>query len=200
MSAKSEIWIVDDDEAVRDSLSALLAGEGHAVRSFASALEFLDFAKEGMGGCLLSDVRMPGMSGIDLQRRLQELNIRIPIVFITGHADVAMAVQALKGGAMDFIEKPFPNHVLFASLAEAISRSTVHDRDHVAGIRARHALLTERERQVMALVVEGMTNKEVGRRLNISPRTVDIHRTRVMDKMKASGLADLVRQAMRIAE
>lgn len=195
----AEIWIVDDDDAVRDSLSALLKGEGYAVKTFASSREFLDFAHEGMRGCLLSDVRMPGMSGLDLQRRLHEMGIRVPTVFITGHGDVPMAVQALKAGAADFIEKPFPNKVLLDSLAEALAGAGVaSDRERVAGIRARYALLTERERQVMALVVDGHSNKEVAASLGISPRTVDIHRTHVMEKMKADNLPDLVRQALLI--
>lgn len=197
---KAEIWIVDDDEAVRDSLAAVLAAEGYGVRTFADARELLDFAHQGMQGCLLSDVRMPGMSGLDLQQRLLEMGIRIPIVFISGHGDVPMAVQALKAGAADFIEKPFPNHVLFAALSEALARGGIAaDRERVAGVRARHALLTERERQVMALVVEGHSNKEVGQMLGISPRTVDIHRTHVMEKMKAASLPDLVRQALLIS-
>lgn len=195
----AEIWIVDDDDAVRDSLSALLKGEGHAVRTFASARDFLDFAHEGMHGCLLSDVRMPGMSGLDLQRRLHEMGIRVPTVFITGHGDVPMAVQALKAGAADFIEKPFPNKVLLDSLAEAMAgATTASDRERTAGVRARYALLTERERQVMALVVDGHSNKEVAAALGISPRTVDIHRTHVMEKMRADSLPDLVRQALLI--
>lgn len=193
----AEIWIVDDDDAVRDSLSALLKGEGYEVRAFPDARAFLDFAHDGMRGCLLSDVRMPGLSGLDLQRRLLEMDIRIPVVFITGHGDVPIAVQALKAGAADFIEKPFPNHVLLASLAEALAQGTnATDRELVAGVLARHATLTERERQVMALVVEGCSNKEVAQKLGISPRTVDIHRSHMMEKMKADSLPDLVRQAL----
>ncbi|CAA7620749.1 response regulator transcription factor [Magnetospirillum sp. SS-4] len=198
MRSDVEIWIVDDDDAVRDSLAALLAGEGYHARGFASAREFLDFIGDGARGCLISDIRMPGLSGLDLQQRLLESGIRIPIIFITGHADVPMAVRALKGGAFDFLEKPFPNHVLLTCLAEALARSPVGDRERIAGTLARFALLTERERQVMALVVDGFTSKEAARTLGISPRTVDIHRTRVMEKMGADGLADLVRQALLI--
>jgi two-component system response regulator FixJ len=192
-----DVWVVDDDAAVRDSLSALLAGEGYRVQSFDGPRAFLAFAHPGMDGCLVSDVRMPGMSGLDLQRGLLERGIQVPTIFITGHGDIPMAVQAVKNGAVDFIEKPFPNHVLLTAIetAAAGARQAL-GADRVAGLRVRYALLTERERQVMALVVDGMSNKEVGRHLGISPRTVDIHRTRVMEKMMAESLPDLVRQAI----
>lgn len=192
-----QVWIVDDDAAVRDSLCALLMGEGYAAQGFDGARAFLDFAHPGLRGCLVSDVRMPLLSGLELQHALHERGIRIPTIFVTGHGDIPMAVQAVQAGAVDFIEKPFPNQVLLDSIGKALAQgpdTSLASRQ--AGARARVALLTERERQVMDLVVAGFSNKEVAQRLGISPRTVDVHRTHVMDKMKADSLPDLVRQAV----
>lgn len=192
-----QVWIVDDDAAVRDSLCALLMGEGYAAQGFDGARAFLDFAHPGLRGCLVSDVRMPLMSGLELQHALHERGIRIPTIFVTGHGDIPMAVQAVQAGAVDFIEKPFPNQALLDSIGKALAQgpdTSLASRQ--AGARARVALLTERERQVMDLVVAGLSNKEVAQRLGISPRTVDVHRTHVMDKMKADSLPDLVRQAV----
>ena len=195
-----EIWIVDDDEAVRSSLAVLLESAGFTTRCFASARAFLDFVTAGSAGCLVSDVRMPGLSGLDLQRALLEMGIAIPIVFMTGHADVPMAVEALKAGAVDFIEKPFPNRVMIDSLRAAMrqARLSAPSRRGIGGLLARRDRLTEREREVMELVVKGLSNKEIAKVLGISPRTVDIHRGQVMDKMKADSLPDLVRIAMLI--
>lgn len=195
-----EVWIVDDDEAVRLSLAALLDSEGFVTRCFAQARAFLDFVRADSRGCLISDVRMPGLSGLDLQRALLEMGIAVPIIFMTGHADVPMAVEALKAGATDFIEKPFPNQVMIDSLRAALRqfRQTAPGRRDIGGLLARRDCLTEREREVMDLVVKGLSNKEIARLLGISPRTVDIHRGQVMGKMKAQSLADLVRIAMLI--
>lgn len=195
-----EIWIVDDDEAVRLSLAALLDSEGFVTRCFAQARAFLDFVTADSRGCLVSDVRMPGLSGLDLQRALLEMGISVPIIFMTGHADVPMAVDALKAGASDFIEKPFANQVMIDSLRAALRqfRQAVPGRRDIGGLLARRQCLTEREREVMDLVVKGLSNKEIARLLGISPRTVDIHRGQVMGKMKAESLPDLVRIAMLI--
>lgn len=195
-----EIWIVDDDEAVRLSLAALLDSEGFVTRCFAQARAFLDFVTADSRGCLVSDVRMPGLSGLDLQRALLEMGIRVPIIFMTGHADVPMAVDALKAGASDFIEKPFANQVMIDSLRAALRqfRQAAPGRRDIGGLLVRRQCLTEREREVMDLVVKGLSNKEIARLLGISPRTVDIHRGQVMGKMKAESLPDLVRIAMLI--
>lgn len=195
-----EIWIVDDDEAVRLSLAALLESEGFVTRCFAQARAFLDFVTADSRGCLVSDVRMPGLSGLDLQRALLEMGISVPIIFMTGHADVPMAVDALKAGASDFIEKPFANQVMIDSLRAALRhfRQVPSGRRDIGGLLARRQCLTEREREVMDLVVKGRSNKEIARLLGISPRTVDIHRGQVMGKMKAESLPDLVRIAMLI--
>ncbi|MCA1908281.1 MAG: response regulator [Magnetospirillum sp.] len=196
-SESPQVWIVDDDAAVRDSLCALLMGEGFAAQGFDGARAFLDFAHLGLRGCLVSDVRMPLMSGLELQHALHERGIRIPTIFVTGHGDIPMAVQAVQAGAVDFIEKPFPNQALLDSIGKALAQGADTGlASRQAGARARAALLTERERQVMDLVVAGLSNKEVAQRLGISPRTVDVHRTHVMDKMKADSLPDLVRQAI----
>jgi len=193
-----EIWIVDDDEAVRLSLAVLLESEGFVTRCFDSAQAFLDFVTPNPMGCLVSDVRMPGLSGLDLQRVLARMGVSLPIIFMTGHADVPMAVEALKAGAVDFIEKPFPNHVMIDSLRQAMRRfhAIQSPRRDVAGLLARRGRLTEREREVMDLVVKGLSNKEIAKALGISPRTVDIHRGQVMAKMMAQSLPDLVRIAM----
>lgn len=192
------VWIVDDDEAVRLSLAALLESEGFVTRCFASARAFLDFVRAESVGCLVSDVRMPGLSGLDLQRALLDRGLAFPIVFMTGHADVPMAVEALKAGAADFIEKPFPNQVMIDSLRLALTRMRPlqQSRRDLAGLSARRQRLTEREAEVMDLVVQGRSNKEIAKILGISPRTVDVHRGQVMAKMMAQSLPDLVRIAM----
>jgi two-component system, LuxR family, response regulator FixJ len=193
----AELWIVDDDPAITSSLSALLTAEGYQTRAFNSPKAFLDFIHPEARGCLISDIRMPEMSGLDLQLRLLEMGMSFPVIFITAHGDLAMAIRALRAGAVDFIEKPFPNALLLDSLKRALGPVTIlADRTRIAGIEARYRLLTERERQVMALVVQGLSSKEVAQRLAVSPRTIDIHRNHMMAKMKAGSLAELVRQSI----
>jgi len=194
------IFIVDDDVAVRDSLEILLQSAGHAVRSFASGQEFLDVVSSLGPGCLIVDVRMPGMDGFELQRRLGERQLSIPVIVITGHGDVPMAVRAIRGGAIDFIEKPFSERAIIDSIRLALSRLAAHEADSRAAadpaVLRRLALLSPREREVLDGLVEGLPNKTIAYDLKISPRTVEIHRARVMDKMQARSLSELVRLAL----
>lgn len=205
-SAKATIYVVDDDEPVRDGLAALLSINGFAVLAYESAealIAALGTDAPPGRACLLADVRMPGMSGLDLQREARQRWPNLPVVMITGHGDIPMAVAALKAGAADFLEKPFDSDVLLASIAQALdatgagaggARPAV-DR---ATLDARVAELTPREREVMALVVEGLSNKMIAHRLAIAVRTVEIHRARVMDKTQAKSLAELVRMAIQL--
>jgi two-component system response regulator FixJ len=201
MTTKPTIYVVDDDADVRDGLKALLAVKGFGVETFASAEAFLaDIAKIG-AGCVLVDVRMPGMSGLELQRELKKKQPMLPVVIITGHGDVPMAVAALKAGAVDFIEKPFDTDALLGAIDEAMLRAAAArpspDQEIVL---SRIGRLTPRERQVMDPVVAGQPNKVIADRLQIAVRTVEIHRARVMDKMEARSLSDLVRMALRIEQ
>lgn len=191
------IFVVDDDQAMRESLEFLLASAGLEVESFASAREFLDGYKPGRSGCLLVDVRMPGMSGLALQEALSERGVRLPVIFMTAHADVPMAVRAMRGGALDFIEKPFDDGALLERLhraleLEAAERREVFERRR---IEARLSSLSPREREVLELVVEGLRNKQIASRLNLSIKTIELHRSRLMEKMEAGNVADLVRMA-----
>lgn len=194
------IFVVDDDEAVRLSTEMLIKSMGLRVESFHSAAEFLEDFDPQQPGCVILDIRMPGMSGLELQQHLNEMKASIPIVFVTGHGDVPMAVQAMKAGAVDFIQKPFRDQELIDRVHAAL------DEDHekreesavVGEINTRIKALTSREFEVMGLVVEGKPNKEVAFDLGLSPRTVEIHRARVMHKMRAGSLADLVRMALRV--
>ncbi|MBF0268335.1 MAG: response regulator transcription factor [Alphaproteobacteria bacterium] len=200
-ATEEPVFLVDDDAAVRDSLALLLGVAGFKVQAYGSAHDFLDAYVPGQGGCLVTDIRMPGMDGLELQAELMRRNIDLPVIFITGHGDVAKAVQALKTGACDFIEKPFEEEVLTSSIRQAFdkeaNRLAPRLRREAAGISTRRALLTPREAQVMDLVVDGHSNKSIAQKLGISARTVEIHRARVMDKMKARNLSDLVRMALR---
>lgn len=208
-SAKATIYVVDDDEAVRDGLAALLSIHGFAVLAYESAealIAALGADAPAARACVLADVRMPGMSGLDLQREARQRWPNLPVVMITGHGDIPMAVAALKAGAADFLEKPFDSDVLLASIAQALG-ATGGDAAGTGGVRpavdratldARVAELTPREREVMALVVEGLSNKMIAHRLAIAVRTVEIHRARVMDKTQARSLAELVRMAIQL--
>jgi len=196
MSASRTICIVDDDEAVRDSLQAVFEAEGFDVAVFASARAFLD-AGLARAGCLVTDLRMPDMNGLGLLAALAERGDAPPVIMITGHGDVPMAVRAMKLGAVDFIEKPFDAQLLVARVREALR--TAADRGGTpagADIQRRLELLTPREREVMEQLVVGRSNKAIGLELKISPRTVEIHRARVMEKLAIGSLAELVRLAL----
>jgi two-component system response regulator FixJ len=192
------VHLIDDDEAVRHSLAFLFESAGLPVRAYESAPAFLGVAPGLTSGCVLTDVRMPDMDGLALQRRLTELGVRLPVIVMTGHGDVPVAVQALKAGAADFIEKPFDDEVLLAAVRAALDASRLdQERDAEAGrVSARLASLTPRERQVFDRLVAGHQNKAIARELGSSPRTVEVHRARVMEKMGARSLPELVRMAM----
>lgn len=203
MTAAPEIHVVDDDPAVRDSLRMLLEASGHAVHVYADAESFIAEGMKADGpGCVISDVRMPGMSGLGLLRVLQDRDIDLPLIVITGHADVSMAVQALKEGAADFIEKPFDDSVFLAAVNKALSGSQRAwiERRRLDGIEARASSLTPREYEVMILVAQGLSNKAAAAELGISVRTVEIHRARVMEKMAADSLSVLVRMVLELEE
>ena len=192
------VYIVDDDEAVRDSLCVLLESRTYAVKSFGSAPEFLTAAPSLPLGCLIVDIRMPGMDGLELQQRLIERALDFPLIVITGHGDVPLAVRAMKAGAVDFIEKPFTSEAILNSLGTALSRlSAPSEQDQTAAAAAtKLALLSPREREVLEGLLAGLPNKTIAYDLAISPRTVEIHRARVMDKMGARSLSELVRLAL----
>jgi two-component system response regulator FixJ len=192
------IYIVDDDEAVRGSLSLLLEARGYTVRSFASAPEFLAAARSLRPGCLIADIRMPEMDGLELQERLIEQALPFPLIVITGYGDVPLAVRAMKAGAIDFIEKPFAAETIINSAAAAFARlADPGDRDPLAATAtAKLALLTPREREVLQGLLAGLPNKSIAYDLAISPRTVEIHRARVMDKMDARSLSELIRMSL----
>ncbi len=197
---RATIFVADDDEAVLDSLRLLLDGHGYAVAGFASGealLEALD-APDAAPDCAVVDVRLPGLSGLELQQRLLQRNRDLPVIIITGHGDIDMAVRALKAGAFDFIEKPFDDGRLLDGLADALAGATRRKAatETVSTTAASYAELSERQRQVMDLVAEGAANKEIAARLGISPRTVEIYRAKVMEKMGARNLAELVRMAL----
>lgn len=193
------VFVVDDDPAVRHFLHGLISSVGLRVELFESAQAFLERHEPGVAGCLLLDIRMPGMSGLELQRELAIRKISLPIVFLTGHGDVQIAVRAMKDGAYDFVEKPFNNELLLDVLQKAVSESLAAEkiRSRNAQIEKRIALLTERERQVMDEVIAGATNKGIARRLGISERTVENHRGNMMRKMQARSLARLVKMLPR---
>jgi RNA polymerase sigma factor (sigma-70 family) len=192
------VFVVDDDEAMRNSLKWLVETENLRVETFASAHEFLDAYYPGRAGCILLDVRMPGMSGLDLQAHLRGENIRIPIIIITGHGDVPMAVQAMKAGALDFIEKPFDDELLLSSIRRALALDAEQRlrQESRAELAMRLAQLTPREHEVMEMVTDGKSNKEIANALGVSAKTVEAHRARVMEKMGARSLAELVRMVL----
>jgi two-component system response regulator FixJ len=197
MPSEAIVHVVDDDLAVRQSLSFLLASEGLPVRLHESALAFLD-AVTAPSGCILTDVRMPGMDGIEFLRRLRERGFAVPVIVMTGHADVPMAVEAMRQGAVDFIEKPFDDDMLLASVHSALElqeQQTELD-GQLTDAQARLEGLSERERQVLKGLVAGKANKVIAYDLGISPRTVEIYRANVMTKMQAGSLSELVRLAL----
>ena len=193
------VHIVDDDEAMRDSLKWLLESRGLQVELYASAEAFLRAFDGGFRGCLVLDIRMPGISGLDLFDRLQSQGSTLPVIFITGHGDVPMAVSAVKKGAADFIEKPF-NHQDMVKLVEScmsLDRANAAKRAENASVTQRLERLTQREREVLALIVAGKLNKQIADELGISIKTVEAHRSHVMEKMDASSLAELVQLVLK---
>ena len=199
-NARATIFIVDDDMAVRDALKLLLRSVGQAVETFGSAQEFLDAYSEDRPGCLVLDIRMPGMSGLELQQKLNEKHSILPIIFITGHGDVPMAVEAMQAGAVDFIQKPFRDQDLIDRINQALekdanNRAALGER---TDIRKRLETLTPREREVLAHVVGGALNKQIAGRLGTVEKTIKVHRARVMEKMQASSLAHLVRMVLEV--
>ncbi|NMG40650.1 response regulator [Chelativorans sp. ZYF759] len=198
MSADVIVHIVDDEEPVRKSLAFLLTMSDHAVRVHESATAFLAIASGLDRACLVTDLRMPDMSGVELLKKLREQDAMLPTIVITGHADVPMAVEAMKAGALDFIEKPFEDEVLLEAIARAIGELGKQENGgHDSGaVRERMTRLSEREQQVMTGIVAGLPNKTIAYDLDISPRTVEVHRANVMAKMQARNLPELVRMVM----
>ena len=198
MSTEGVVHVVDDDAAVRDSLRFLLESAGLAARTYASAPELLAQVGELASGCVVTDVRMPEMSGIELVRRLKELEVRHPVIVMTGHADVPLAIEALRAGVADFIEKPFDDEAFLASVRSALEQqaSTASEDAEVGAIRARLQQLSQREQQVLEALVEGKANKVIAYDLGISPRTVEVYRANVMTKMQARSLSELVRMRL----
>ncbi len=192
------VYVIDDDDAMRQGMQFLLRSAGLSARCFASGAEFLDSIDPHARGCILLDVRMPGMSGLELQEELRRRKVRLPVILVTGHGNVPMAVRAMRSGAFDFIEKPFEGPVLLDRVRSAIAADAEArvDDDRERELRKRIERLTPREREVMALVVEGMLNKQIAAELNISMKTVENHRAHVMEKLGAQSLADLVRMAV----
>ncbi len=192
-----KVFIVDDDEAVCDSLDVLLTSMGLETRVYHSGQDFLDRYDQSPG-CLLLDVRMPGMSGMELQKRLVELNHQLPIVFISGHGDIPMAVEAMKLGAVDFLPKPFRDQDLLDCVQKALDRVDAESAQakQDANVKAQLDSLTPREREVLGYLMDGAANKVIAIELNISPRTVEIHRARVMEKMGVRTLPDLVKRVL----
>jgi two-component system response regulator FixJ len=192
------VFVVDDDADVRDSLCALLESAGVAAEAYDSARAFLDAFQPERPGCLIADIRMPDMDGLELQEELNRRSGALPVIVVTGHADVPLAVRAMKAGAVDLIEKPYDDALLLASVRRALARAqSVREQVAVAdAAKARIANLSARERQVLDLLVAGQPNKIIAYELDISPRTVEIHRAHVMEKMEAKSLSDLVRAAI----
>ena len=200
-SAGPLVYVVDDDDAVRDSLGLLLRSIGLECELYPSALDFLEHYDAERHSCLVADIRMPGLSGLELQQRLNEQRAEVPVIFITGHGDVPMAVNAMKAGAADFLQKPFRDQDLIARIQKALENDKARrvGRAEEDVIRARLALLTPRETEVMQRVVRGQANKVIAMDLGVSQRTVELHRARVMRKLKMRSLAELVHAVDRVA-
>lgn len=195
---KTLVYLVDDDFSIRDSLSLLIESTGQAVRCFDSADAFLQDYDPDQAGCLILDVRMPSMTGLELQEELARRDFAIPIIFISGHADVPDSSKAFRAGAVDYMEKPFDSETLLTRMQEAIQKdlSTRVQHAEKRRLKSRLSLLTPREREVYILIVKGLSNKEVAKQLNISNRTIDVHRSKIMEKMDAEDLSELTVMAM----
>lgn len=196
MSEPARVFVVDDDRSMRESLCFLLESAGFAVETFASARDFLGAGGAGKTGCLVADVRMPEMNGLELQEKLAAEGSRLPVILMTGHADVPMAVGAMRAGAADFIEKPFADEALIAGIRRALAKAPERERAAAPAVPAdvarRVARLTPREREVLDHLVRGSQHKVIAHELKISPRTIEVHRARIMQKMEARNLAHLV--------
>jgi RNA polymerase sigma factor (sigma-70 family) len=194
----SLVYIVDDESAVRDSLTLLLESTGQAVRSFESAEDFLNNYCPDYPGCLILDVRMPEMSGLELQQELSKRQIAIPIIFISGHAEIPDSATAFRAGAIDFLEKPFDNAVLIERIGEAINKDVTQRKQQIEKreIQRRIDRLTAREKEVLNLIIDSHSNKEVAKILDVSHRTIDVHRARIMEKMEAENIAELMMMVM----
>jgi two-component system response regulator FixJ len=198
MKIEGAVYVVDDDEAVRDSLALLLEAAGLRVEAFAGAAEALRRCRDERPACVVTDVRMPEMDGLELQRQLSRLHAQLPVIVITGHGDVPLAVQAMKAGAVDFIEKPVDDELLLGALAQASAQAAAAEESAArkAETDRRLARLTPRERQVLAMVIDGRHNREVAAALGISPRTVEVYKARLMDKLDVERLPDLIRLSL----
>ena len=196
------VFLVDDDSSVRRALTRLIKSAGYDVQAFASAREFLDHRRvtDQIVACLVLDVRMPGLSGLDLQQELQATNTSLPIIFVTGHGDIPMSVKAMKDGAVDFLPKPVKDTVLLNAIEQALARAELEQdkRQEVENLQKRLNTLTPREKEVMSFVVRGLLNKQIAFQLGTVEKTVKVHRARVMEKMKVQSLAELVRIAERV--
>jgi FixJ family two-component response regulator len=194
------VFVVDDDESVRDAVKRLIASVGLRVETFGSTREFLNSKRPQAPACLVLDVRLPDVSGLELQRDLAAANVQIPIIFITGHADIPMSVRAMKAGAVEFLTKPFRGQELLDAIQEAIAKDRVawNGRAEMAELQARYDSLTPREKEVLKLVASGLLNKQIGAELGTSELTIKTHRGRVMEKMQADSLADLVKMSEKL--